>query len=176
MTELSKKDRLLLINQYKILRVLEPESADHYDELISILENGFKIFYSMLEESISEDISEDECRLVLDILSIYRFIEDYKYCHPEDNEIIKHGNSIFRGFDGNHETNMLVFARFLIDMQGKFSEQIKNKNQISNFNSPECKVKEYENVIKIWKSEFEGKPLCKREEILRILEAFTNEH
>ena len=37
--KLDKKDRLILINQYKILAKLDANDATYYKELIQILEN-----------------------------------------------------------------------------------------------------------------------------------------
>ena len=48
--KLQKKDRLLLINQYKILAALDKGEESHYLELIEILERGYSIFYSMIDE------------------------------------------------------------------------------------------------------------------------------
>lgn len=131
MTVLDKKDRILLINQYKILAALNIEERDHYQELIEILENGYSIFYSNIDYWVSEEMSSDEGRFVLDILDLYRAIEDLKRS-SKDEKITSHPNSFFRGFDGNNETEYMGFCRFLIETQGKFQEQkpylIKNDN------------------------------------------------
>ncbi|MBI6636170.1 YfbU family protein, partial [Pseudomonas paralactis] len=50
MIQLTKKDRLILINQYKILASLDKDDESHYLELIQILENGYSIFYPMIDE------------------------------------------------------------------------------------------------------------------------------
>lgn len=41
---LTKKDRVLLINQYQILKHLDPKSADHYEELSDTCEAVIRSF------------------------------------------------------------------------------------------------------------------------------------
>ena len=100
--KLQMKDRLLLINQYKILAALDKNEESHYLELIEILEHGYSIFYSMVDEWISEDMPEEEGRFVLDILDLYRAIEDVKRS-SKDSRLLTHTFGVFPGFDGNNE-------------------------------------------------------------------------
>jgi uncharacterized protein YfbU (UPF0304 family) len=131
MTQLSKKDRLLLINQYKILAALNKDEESHYLELIEVLESGYSIFYFLVDQWVSNDMPEDDGRLVLGILDLYRAIEDVKRS-TQDKKLLEHDYAFFRGFDGNNETEHMGFCRFLIEKQGKFQEQkpylLKNDN------------------------------------------------
>ena len=133
--EISKKDRVFLINQYQILAILYPNDANHYNELIEILENGYMIFYSKIDEWIFDDMPYNEGKLVLDILSLYRTIEDLKRNNTSET-LSSNYYSYFKGFDGNNETEYMGFARFLINEQGKFPEQqqyfIKNDSMNSH--------------------------------------------
>ncbi|WP_262034252.1 YfbU family protein [Serratia liquefaciens] len=147
--KLTKKDRLLLINQYKILERISPEDSEHYSELISILENGYSIFYSMVDDWISEDMTESECNLVLQILSIYRMIEDRKRV-DKDEALLNHTHSYFRGFDGNNETSLMSFARFLIFDQNKFSEQLDYLSKNDRLNSHTPMKNKYQRMIDKW--------------------------
>ncbi|MCO7626435.1 YfbU family protein [Pseudomonas fluorescens] len=135
MTTLDKKDRILLINQYKILAALNIEERDRYLELIEILENGYSVFYSEIDYWVSEEMPSSEGKFVLEILDLYRAIEDLKRSTKEE-KITNHRNSYFRGFDGNNETEYMSFCRFLVETQGKFQEQknylIKNDNMNSH--------------------------------------------
>ena len=134
--KLDKKERVILINQYRILAALNPEEKSRYMELIEVLENGYEIFYSMVDQWVSEEMPEAECKFVLDILNLYRTIEDKKRT-TQDQNLVEHHYSYFRGFDGNEETEYMAFARFLIETQGKFQEQeqylLKNDNLNSHF-------------------------------------------
>ena len=132
--EISKKDRVILINQYRILSALNKDAEDHYNELIGILENGYEIFYSMIDEWILDDMPIDNGKFVLNILDLYRAIEDLKRS-SKNQDLHKHHHSYFAGFDGNNETQYMGFARFLIEKQGKFSEQRQYLRKNDNLNS-----------------------------------------
>jgi uncharacterized protein len=168
--KLSKNERLQLINQYRILAALYKEDKDHYNELISILENGYEIFYSKLDEWVSDDMPSEEGQFVLDILSLYRAIDNLKRA-ADSAALTDHFYSMFRGFDGNNETKYMGFARFLIEEQGKFSEQEEYLFQNDHLNSHTPMVEKYQRMlntvavskINIWKMSVE--------EALRILEA-----
>lgn len=170
--EITKKERILLINQYKILKALDTENTSKYEELIEILENGFEILYGQIDEWISDDMPSSEGKLVLDILSIYRIIEFYKQDNPDDLEVINHDYSTFLGFDGNNEAEYLSFTEFLIEHQGKFSEQLKYKVKNDHFNSHFSMINKYKNMVAKWK-EFQGESSysLSKEKILQILEA-----
>lgn len=167
--ELSKKDRVFLINQYKILAALYPDESKHYEELITILDHGYEIFFSMIDEWVSDDMPEVEGRFVLDILNVYRVIEDVKRT-SKNSEITGHSYSFFRGFDGNNETQYMVFARFLVTEQGKFIEQEKYLNKNGNMNSHSPMLDKYGAMVDKWK-ELDSKWKLNEVEVLEILNA-----
>jgi uncharacterized protein len=144
--EMTKKDRIFLINQYKILAALNKDEESHYLELIEVLEQGYEIFYSLVDEWVSEDMPKDEGRFVLDVLDLYRAIEDVKRS-TKDERLLKHEHSFFRGFDGNHETEHMAFCRFLIDTQGKFQEQKPYKLRNDNLNSHMPMIEKYRRML-----------------------------
>lgn len=146
--KLSKKDRVLLINQYKLLAALYKEDEAHYRELIGILENGYEIFYSMIDEWISDDMPTDEGKFVLNILDLYRAIDDLKRS-SKDKKLADHPNSFFRGFDGNQETEHMGFCRFLIDEQGKFQEQQQYFLRNDHLNSHMPMIDKYKRMLDV---------------------------
>lgn len=147
--ELTKKDRVLLINQYKILAALYKDDVDHYEELIAILENGYEIFYSMLDEWVSDNVPDEEGKFVLNILDLYRAIDDVKRSSKDAN-LSEHSFAIFRGFDGNNETSYMGFARFLIEKQGKYSEQKDYLRKNDNMNSHMPMIAKYRKMLDKW--------------------------
>lgn len=166
---LTKKDRVFLINQYRILAALKEDEADHYNELISILENGYEVFYYMIDEWYSDSMPSDEGRFVLNILDLYRAIENLKRS-TKSAELNDHYYSFFRGFDGNDETQYMGFARFLIEKQGKFFEQEQYLRRNDNLNSHAPMIDKYrrmliaaESINDIWEMSIE--------QALQILEA-----
>ena len=150
--KLDKKDRLILINQYKILAKLDANDATYYKELIQILENGYEIFYSLLDQWIDDEMPKDESRFVLNILDLYRAIEDLKR-RTKSEELSKHHYGIFNGFDGNNESEYLGFTRFLIEIQGKFQEQKQYYYQNDHLNSHCPMVSKYKRMLKLSENE-----------------------
>lgn len=144
--QLSKKDRVLLINQYRILAALDKGGSDHYEELIEILENGYEIFYKMLDQWISDDMPTEEGKFVLDILDLYRAIENTKRS-TKSQELMAHPFAVFMGFDGNNETEYMGFCRFLIERQGKFQEQQQYLIKNDNLNSHASMVDKYRRML-----------------------------
>lgn len=168
--KLSTKERLILINQYEILKNLEPkENKDRYDEIIAILTWGYKIFYDSTF-NIPEEMSEIESKLVLDILSFYRIVESYKDKNKKDKNIIGHRYGYFNGFDGNEEAQYLGFVHFLIHTQGKFTENKIYEKKNDNFNSHYPEKSKYQNMIKKWE-ELGKKWDLSKSEILLILDS-----
>lgn len=167
--DLTKKDRVFLINQYRILAALNSDEADHYNELIEILQSGYEIFYSMIDEWVSDDMPSDECKFVLDILSIYRVIEDLKRS-SKNGKLISHHFAYFMGFDGNNETQHMSFARFLINEQGKFGEQQQYLRKNDGLNSHMPMIEKYRRMISKWK-ELGEKWQFSEDQALEILEA-----
>ena len=129
--EFNKHNRLLLINQYKILAALNKDDEASYLELIEILESGYSIFYSMIQERISDEMSEEKSEFVLDVLELYQLIYDAKKT-TEDTRITDHHLSNFIGFDGNSEFEYRSFCQFLIETQGKFEELKSSRNDRMN--------------------------------------------
>ena len=144
--ELTRKDRLFLINQYKILASLNKDEKSHYEELVEILENGYEIFYNMVDSWICDEMPSEEGKFVLNILDFYRAIEDLKRT-TKDERLVSNSNAIFRGFDGNNETEYMGFARFLIENQGKFAEQQQYLRQNDNLNSHMPMYKRYKRIL-----------------------------
>jgi uncharacterized protein YfbU (UPF0304 family) len=144
--KLSKKDRIILINQYRILAALSKGEESHYLELIQILGDGYEVFYSMVDEWVSADMPEEEGRFVLNVLELYRAIEDVKRS-TRDSRLVDHSFSIFPGFDGNNESKYLGFCRFLIETQGKFQEQEQYLSRNDGMNSHTPMIKKYRRMI-----------------------------
>lgn len=169
--ELTQKDRVILINQYQMLKHLDPDAAEHYDEFIEILQKGYTPLYPQIWLPLDEsELSEDQCRFVLDVLNLYRIIEKYQDANPQDQDIREHTWGRFRGFDETNESKYLSFARFLLRKQRKFEEFARHAGNTDNFTSDGPTLSKYRNMVAAWKAQGKEGDLS-REKILRILEA-----
>jgi uncharacterized protein YfbU (UPF0304 family) len=117
--QLTKLERLLLANQFRILGRLDPSSAA-YKEACEVLESGFALEYGELVSNFDSDLSEEKCREVRDILEMFRALQNALHQLPPGS--VKAHDVTFQGFDGNEEGAQHAYARFLIETQGKWRE------------------------------------------------------
>lgn len=164
---LSKIQRLTLINQYKILAELDKENRKQYEEFIEILSSGYTVFYDTLTEWISDEMNEEEGEFVLDVLDLYCAVEVYEYRNGKLDNL---KNTKFKGFDGNHEFKQMIFTRFLIFKQNKFSELLSLAKETDNFNSHGRMCHIYEPIINRWKENFGSAWPVKKEDFEKIFE------
>jgi uncharacterized protein len=111
-------ERVILVNQYKILSILEPSNAKHYASLIQILSEGFESRYSDCSmEVYPQTLSEEDCHDVSSTLQMFWDLQrDFVARNPGKDS--KHLN--FPGYSGNEETSQLGYVAFLIDTEKKF--------------------------------------------------------
>lgn len=146
--KLSQKDRLILVNQFKILEKLYPEEAEYYLEKREILEQGYELLYTDVFGELYERFSEEECREVLDILDLYRVIT-FSYRDLEDKSEIEEYKVRFAGFDGNNECKQLAFAEFFIKKLNRFQELFYGEPNRS-FNSHCPTMYKYKPMLEKW--------------------------
>jgi len=147
--ELSKLERLNLINQFLILEKLYPEEADYYAKHRKAIQEGYKLHYRWIFEHIYDEMSEDECQEVLDILEMYRaFAWSYMGItgKKEVDERLK-----FEGFDGNNESNQHSYASYFIIELDRFQELLYGK-EYNDFNSHMPTMDRYRRMLEVWKS------------------------
>lgn len=114
--ELSKKERLILFNQYEILKHLNPDEQEGYEINQKILQDGFVYDYNRLDSFLSEETPVDVSEFVYEVLQMYRCIRDSYYSYNEKDK--KEFNKLdpkFRGFDGNEEPEYYIYACFLLE-------------------------------------------------------------
>lgn len=109
---LTRNERWILSNQYRILAALCPDEAEHFDAAREAIDCGYELHYSWLTEHIYEDImSVEECREVIDILSMFEKIK-WAYDALADKSGIDEWRTKFGGFSGNEEGKQTAYARY----------------------------------------------------------------
>ncbi len=107
----------------RILEKLYPEEAEHHARAREVLEDGYELNYDWIAEHIAErTMSEDECKEVLNILDMFSALERSYRQLAEKPAGVDERDVRFHGFDGNHETDQLGYALFLIEKEGKWQE------------------------------------------------------
>jgi len=146
---LTKRDRLILYNQFKILSELYP--GEDYERLMKIVECGYAFHYGDLLPYINEDeFPVEESQFVIRVLDMYSAI--YSAWGREKKGLqalgIQESDVIFPGFDGNNETSYLAYCEFFIDDLERFQDIKKLKCGEYNGHSEMCP--KYRNMVKKW--------------------------
>lgn len=117
---LSWSERLILWNQYEILKRINPDLADHYEVKQEIVSQGFEQFYCELNAVVEKDtITFEITAEVVDILSMFRAIKFSCWRHQY---VPKSAYALFDGFDGNEEPEHYASAKFLRRTLGRWEE------------------------------------------------------
>jgi uncharacterized protein YfbU (UPF0304 family) len=146
--KLSNVERIILANQFSIRKVLE--KTDAYDQVIAVLMGGFEVFYDDIALGMNDPMPADEGRFVLDVLSMYRAIEDYKQKHADDAEFVAKAHSRFPGFDGIKETPYRRFVRYLVKGRNLFEEQLPYVKDTDDFDSHFEMIPTYKRMLATW--------------------------
>lgn len=111
--KLTKTERLILANQFKILSLLDKDEKEHYERMEEIILKGYEALYDEMTMSLSEGVSTEESEFVYDVLDMHLAIR--AVAEAEGVDIYADGNSALnmRGFDGNNEFELLAFAQYI---------------------------------------------------------------
>lgn len=167
--EITKIDRLSLINQFLILEKLYPEEAEYYEKNRLALEHGYKAHYKTIFEHLWDEMSEDKTREVLDILEMYRAITWSNSDLNKSKEV--DSKYLFPGFDGNEESDQLSYCHYFIINLERYQELIINP-EYPDFNSHCLMLPRYRRMLSVWRQEREQHSLkLTPGQIDKILEA-----
>jgi len=133
--KLSRAERLILVNQYKILSAIN--NSDDFENQLEVLRYGFEREYKNLDPYITDlqmhPVSERVCHEVIEIFTMHRAISSVT------------GNDEFGGFDGNYESDQHSYADY-IKRQGSYTELDITKN------SHMPMLDTYRRQLSIWKN------------------------
>lgn len=164
--QLSRVERLMLSNQYKILEKLYPAESDEYRKIREGIERGYEWHYAEIVGHIygkEYEMSTQECDEVLDILELFSLLTDY-YNNLEDKSDIDEHQIRFLGFDGNNESKQMGYTRYLIHTLGRFESLYRSSD---DFNSHCPSIDTYRAMVKRWKT-LDKRYELSREKILTI--------
>jgi len=143
--ELSRFERLVLWNQYEMLRLSGKGDCDYYAKCQIILSSGFEGEYEYVANIVHRDVlSISECSFVSDVLNMFDALSRIGELGGEKLDTVM---SKFSGFDGNSETELMSYANFLIEKQQKWTYL-----GIKNFNSHMPMRRSYDRMLSVFKS------------------------
>ncbi len=165
--QLSRTERWILANQYRILEKLsrDKEEAQAYSEGREALEWGYELHYPSLAEHILEEtLSCEECAEVKDILFMYSTLQAASEVIAEvsliDEELL-----VFPGFLANTETRQWIYARYRCGR----AAGTKLRARSEDLQSFVPMLDRYRKMLREWKKADPGK--LTREDVNRILAA-----
>lgn len=118
--EMSSTQRLILANQYKLMGLLDSQNAKKYQRLETIVKGGFALELKELDKDFF-DISEQECRTVLDTLEMYNAL-NVSYNQLADKSALTPHRLQFAGYCAVREKKYLNYLRFITGVEGKYQE------------------------------------------------------
>jgi len=164
--KLSYAERWILINQYRILKLVTGEENPRYDEAITILGNGYEEYYGRAEAEVSESpFPQDIADEVHDILQMFCELQWVK-AQIEDSELLKSPRYQFWGFDANNNHEHLAYARFLHRMN-EYAEV----GERLEYNSHSDTIATYFAMVRVWRSIKPGGIHLTTDDVRRIIEA-----
>lgn len=145
--EMTNAQRLILSNQYKMMTMLDPENADRYRRLQTIIERGFGLQMRELDRDFGE-LSESTCRTVIDIMEMYHALQ-VSYGNMSDAQGVDLRRVQFLGFDAATEARYLSYVRFMVNTEGRYTHFDSGTH---GFNSQTPMWDKYVRMLGIWRA------------------------
>lgn len=144
--QLDPFQRLLLMNQYRILEALYPDEAGSFQRAYEVVERGYEWHYRQLPAvEMMSRMSVEASQEIRDILSIFEAIQDAQAISADDalkdNHYLK-----FHGFSGNEETSLMTYTEFL-----KRAGEWSHVGHPSRAYSPGPQFRRYQRMLEVWR-------------------------
>ena len=119
--KLTDAERVILYRLHEVLALMQPEQAEHHQNKMEILDSGFH--EQLYNFHLSKPFSKVDSEFAMDVLDMYRALHDsYRALPEKDNKLVDQSKVLYSGFDGNNESELKAFVRFLILKEGKWQE------------------------------------------------------
>lgn len=115
-------ERQSLVNQFRILALLDEDNRASHEVNAQILEDGHAGLYSHVFAHLSDSSSAEVGAETHNILTMFRAIENGAAALPaHEREQLDMDELTFSGFDGNNDDHF-SFATFIIEKMGLYQE------------------------------------------------------
>lgn len=166
--KLSRTERWVLANQYRILEALYPDEAGTFAEHRAALERGYEYHYKFIASDIydvPDTLSAAKCREVIQVLDMHRALKR-SYEALDDKSVIDEASIRFQGYDGNNEPARMAYARYYCESEGgRFTEL-----ELGDYNSHAPMVDIYKRMLGAWEKVGKSHNLG-RDQLTAILKA-----
>lgn len=147
--KLSRTERWILANQYRILAAISPDDRDSYEKYADALEEGYSAYIDQMAEHIYDErdiVTDEQCSFVLQTMSMYEALQ--RGFEQHGPQTVRETEVRFPGFDGNNETPLMGYARFVIDREHRFTHLDRNHDLNSHMPS----VDMYRRMLDRWQA------------------------
>jgi uncharacterized protein YfbU (UPF0304 family) len=147
--KLSRIERWILSNQYKILEQLDPEQAAQYACCRNAIDCGYEGDYDWIAADVSDEsdgLSSAACGEVIDILEMYSDLQR-GFDALDDTSDIRDYQITFPGFDGNHESKRVGYCRHLCGGQGRYHDL----RRPTDWESHRPVIDAYRRMLAVWR-------------------------
>lgn len=146
--EMTPAQRLILSNQYRLMSQLEPENAEKYRRLRTIVERGYTLQLRELDKDFG-DICEETCRQVIEVMEMYHALqESFSNMSLDNQENVDTRRLQFLGFDAATEAHLMHYVRFLTENEGLYPQFDKAQH---HFNSQTPMQEKYQRMLISWR-------------------------
>ena len=118
---MTRVERQLLINQFKLLALLDHVNKLHYNQKIEVLESGHASLYENVFSGLDDSSNIAVANETHAILSMFRHLDDAMARLPAGQR--EQFDFRFEGFDANNDPHYF-FAKFIIEKQGLYDEYV----------------------------------------------------
>lgn len=158
-TVFSRKERLFLSNQMRILEGLYPDEADYISTQRVAVERGYEFLYDLeLMNHIAGDedaMTADEAKEVWDTLEMFGALGDADAANPAAEG--EPAPLLFRGYDGNNEGKFMGFAAYTVQKLHRFEYVKLARENYWNSHMPMRPV--YQRMLAVWRALPDGSRL-----------------
>jgi len=120
---MTREERQILVNQYRILAILDKDNAKAHELDAEILRDGHEGLYDTVFSSLSNFTTAEAAEETHQILTMYRGIEhSLGKLKGESKKGLDIEALKFGGFDANDSGGHYTFARLLIERMRLYSE------------------------------------------------------
>lgn len=165
--QLSRTERWILSNQYRILELLDQENAESHRNAREALDDGFEMYYGWLCEHVldgEEVVTEEESKYVIDVLDMFNAMQQ-AYDDLADRSGIDTVFLTFPGFSANYEGKFLRFARYFCRERNAY-ESLRKSGDGLDSHMPTDDF--YPRMLKAWKQSANTHDLSKAD-LIRIM-------
>lgn len=147
--EMTNAQRLILSNQYNLMAQLEPNNAEKYKRLQTIVERGYGLQMRELDKNFGR-MEEETCREIIDIMEMYHAMqESNKMLEEAERKDVDQRRLQFLGFDIATECQLVNYVRFLTDSEGLYPQFDKADH---HFNAQMPMLEKYRRMLATWRN------------------------